>query len=182
MRSPTANAPRKASKRVQVHILRRDYWLCRWCGCPVIFAPAMKYLAKLIGQSDVAVPPAYHHDHWTRKDAPLLDWMGAVFDHVDAYSHEGATDPSNLVTACNKCNALKSAMLPEDFRKLRPLRPVKGKYGEPKDWDGLSSLFIMQVERTPQGATASEREWLRALRSPIENRLDEPPAVPVEAL
>ena len=47
-------------------------------------------------------------------------------------------------------------MLPEDFRKLRPLRPVKGKYGEPEDWDGLSSLFIMQASKTPQIATRTE--------------------------
>jgi hypothetical protein len=56
-------------------------------------------------------------------------------------------------------------MLPEDFRKLRPLRPVKGKYGEPEDWDGLSSLLITQVQQTPQIATRTELEWIQALNS-----------------
>ena len=125
----------------------------------------MKYLKKLIRQSGVTESLACHDDHWTRRNAPLLDWMGAVIDHSEAHSRGGAADPSNLVTACNKCNAQKSAMPPEDFQKLRPLRPVKGKYGEPENWDGLSSLFIMLIEHTPQTASETELEWLRAFKA-----------------
>ena len=129
------------------------------------FTPAMKYLEKLIRQREDTGPLAYRRDHWTRKDAPLLEWLGAVIDHSEAHSRGGAADPSNLVTACNKCYLLKSAMLPEDFRKLRPLRPVKGKYGEPEDWDGLSSLFIMRASRLRKSQLGQNSKWIQALNS-----------------
>jgi len=31
---------------IQVQVFRLDGWICRWCGRPVIFAPAMKYLQE----------------------------------------------------------------------------------------------------------------------------------------
>jgi hypothetical protein len=40
---------------------------------------------------------------------------------------------------------------------------VKGKYGEPQTWDGLSQLFIVLAEQTAEVSSASEREWLKAL-------------------
>jgi hypothetical protein len=45
------------------------------------------------------------------------------------------------------------------------VRQIRGKYGEPKDWDGLSALFVVFVEQ--QGASEispTEREWLEALK------------------
>jgi hypothetical protein len=50
------------------------------------------------------------------------------------------------------------------FSKRSPLHQVKGKYGEPKQWDGLSMLFVVLVEQVPQTASPSELEWLRALK------------------
>ena len=41
---------------------------------------------------------------------------------------------------------------------------VKGKYGEPEHWDGLSTLFLILIERNRRMASPSERDWLRALR------------------
>ena len=100
-----------------------------------------------------------------RRDAPLLDHMGAVIDHVEAHSGGGASVISNLATACNKCNARKSDSSAEAFSKQRPRIPVKGKYGDPLDWDGLSNLFMVLIARTPGIATSTERAWLRALKA-----------------
>lgn len=44
-------------------------------------------------------------------------------------------------------------------------KPVKGKYGEPQHWDGLSGVFLMLAQRDPVGLTASEKGWLKALNS-----------------
>jgi 5-methylcytosine-specific restriction endonuclease McrA len=151
-------------KGLQVAVYRRDRWLCHWCGRPVIFAPAMRYLEHFVRSTGVTEPLAYHHAHWTRRDAPLLDYMGAVIDHVEAHSGGGKSDKSNLVTACCKCNALKSDAKFEVFQAKLQHHTVKGKYGEPRDWDGLSTLFVILAEREPRKATASERDWLKCLK------------------
>ena len=65
-------------KRLQVAVFRRDGWLCCWCKRPVIFAPVMRFLEREIRVAGKADPLAYHHAHWTRHGAPLLDLLGAV--------------------------------------------------------------------------------------------------------
>jgi 5-methylcytosine-specific restriction endonuclease McrA len=150
-------------KELQIAIFRRDGWLCCWCKRPVIFAPVMKYLERELDQSGVHPRVAYHHAHWTRDGAPLLDELGAVIDHIEAQSKGGSDDKENLATACNKCNALKSASAHEKFSSKLKIKPVKGKYGEPKNWDGLSNIFVMLANRNLTILTESERKWLRAL-------------------
>jgi hypothetical protein len=90
--------------------------------------------------------------------------MGAVIDHVEPHSRGGLDVADNFATACNKCNASKSNTLHGEFRKRSPLRQVKGKYGEPENWDGLSTLFVILVQRAGKAASPYERDWLRALR------------------
>jgi hypothetical protein len=74
------------SKSLQVAVYRRDGWLCCWCKRPVIFAPAMKYLQREVRKTDADTPFAYHHANWSRQGAPLLDLLGAVIDHIEAFS------------------------------------------------------------------------------------------------
>lgn len=148
---------------LQVRVFRRDRWLCRWCHRPVVFAPALKLLELLARDRGHQGPLAYHDLRWRRDRAPLLDHLGAVVDHVEAFARGGADDESNFVTSCNKCNARKSSDGVEEFRRAAPARPVKGKYGEPTDWDGLSTLFVL-LGTDRKGLTASERGWLLALR------------------
>ena len=51
----------------------------------------------------------------------------------------------------------------------QPLRSVKGGYDEPKNLDGLSSLFVVLARQKPTNLSASERVWLRALESHARN-------------
>ena len=46
--------------------------------------------------------------------------------------------------------------------------PVKGKYGEPTDWDGLSSLFVVLAARLPEALTQNDRAWLKSLAATHE--------------
>jgi HNH endonuclease len=130
--------------------------MCRWCGCPVIFGPAKRQLEKLVCQSGAnTTPPACYHAHWTRKDAPLLDHLEASVDHVEAY-RGGEHALANFVTPCIKCNTRKNDANAAAFSKHVPLHQVKGKYGEPQDWDGFSSVFTALVERNPETASTSD--------------------------
>lgn len=152
------------TKSLQLSIFRRDNWLCRWCAKPVIFAPAMKLLEIELRTSGFDMPLAYYHTHWTRATAPLLDELGVVLDHVTAFSVGGKSEEENLVTACAKCNGRKSAAPLENWNQRVIRKPIKGKYGEPQAWDGLSGAFIVLAERYPHKLTAGERAWLKAMK------------------
>jgi hypothetical protein len=90
--------------------------------------------------------------------------LGAVIDHVEAHSRGGADVIANFATACNKCNANKNNTSQDDFKRKSARRMIKGKYGEPQNWDGLSTLFVILVERAPETASLSERHWLKHLK------------------
>src|SRR5262245_60662202 len=102
-------------KDLQVRVFRRDRWLCRYCGRPVIFAPAMKYLERYARARGYVGPLAWFSFTWRWDASPMLDGLAAVIDHVKAFSKEGAHDERNFATACNKCNVRKSAEAVDDF-------------------------------------------------------------------
>ena len=148
---------------VAAAVYKRDHWLSHWCKRPVILPQAMKLLEKEIRQSGYTEPMALFHNNWTRDAAPLLDELGATVDHVIAHKRDGAHTRENFVTACAKCNVRKNdgelaAWVQRDKRK-----PVKGKYGEPIAWDGLSGLFVVLALRVPANLTMNDRAWLKAL-------------------
>jgi hypothetical protein len=123
----------------------------------------MKLLEREIRGAGNGNQLAYYHAHWTRAGAPLLDLLGAVIDHIEAVSVGGANAIENLATACNKCNGRKSAAPLDKWGARQIEMAVKGKYGEPRNWDGLSSLFVMLAQRDAAVLTAGEKGWLRAL-------------------
>ena len=151
-------------KAIQLRIFRRDHWLCQWCAKPVIFAPVMRCIELELRKAGCSVPLAYHHLHWTRTTAPLLDELGAVLDHVEAHSRGGLSTEDNLKTSCAKCNGRKSSRSQEDWDKRKKRNAIKAKYGEPELWDGLSNLFVLLAERNLTSLSAGEREWLRVLK------------------
>jgi len=152
------------SKADQLQMFRRDLWLCYWCRKPVIFGPVMKVIEIELRKSGHAAPLAYYHVHWTRATAPLLDELGVVLDHKEAFSSGGASDDENLVTSCAKCNGRKSSSQLTKWGERKQRSPIKGKYGEPTNWDGLSTLFILLAERNLESLTKAEMEWLKALK------------------
>src|SRR5258708_6628600 len=117
--------------RQQVEVFFRDRWLCHWCGRPVLFPPALNILQALVGAQGHPVAVAYFHPRWTRRDAPLLDHLGVVLDHVEAFAKGGITETFNLVVACCKCNGRKSAAAAGAHATKYPKHRIKGRYGEP---------------------------------------------------
>jgi 5-methylcytosine-specific restriction endonuclease McrA len=151
-------------KALQLSIFVRDGWLCCWCRKPVIFAPAMRLLeieTEAIGNG----PVAYYHAHWTRNGSPLLDELGAVIDHIEAFSAGGPDDEDNLCTSCCKCNGRKSSAALSSWTEREQRRAIKGKYGEPQHWDGFSSIFILLASRNPQALSATEQSWLKVMQA-----------------
>ena len=52
--------------------------------------------------------------------ATALDLDTATLDHVYPLAHGGAHHPGNVVLACNRCNRLKSDLLPYEFFAAHP--------------------------------------------------------------
>jgi 5-methylcytosine-specific restriction endonuclease McrA len=152
------------TKALQVAIYDRDGWLCRWCGKPVIFPPVMKYIEIEMRKAGYCGDLAYYHPNWTRAAAPLLDELGAVLDHVEAFAAGGPCAEENLVTSCDKCNARKSSAPLEKWNQRAIRKPIKGKYGEPQHWDGLSGLFTILADRNSEALTTTDRARLKALK------------------
>ncbi len=156
------------SKELQVAFFRRDGWLCCWCKRPVIFGPVMKYLEREVKSAGHDEPLAYYHAHWTPDGSPLMDELGAVVDHVEAFASGGSCEEQNLVTACCKCNGRKNSAPLDAWNQREKRSPIKGKYGEPQHWDGLSTVFIALAESYPTHLTPGEKGWLRALTNKTE--------------
>lgn len=150
---------------IQLRVLFRDGWLCRWCHRPTVFPLALKYLAKFVSGRGYPYPIAYYDFRNRRDAAPMLDHLAAVIDHVNAYSQGGVHAESNFATACNKCNLRKNNRKMEDYQKEKSGKPVKGKYGEPLYWDGFVSLFLILVRENKAALSASERKWYNAIET-----------------
>jgi len=100
----------------------------------------------------------------------MLDHLAAVIDHVEAYSTGGEHGEANFATACNKCNSRKNARVAEEFEKEKPGPSVKGKYGEPKHWDGFVAVFLVLSATDVGPLTASEKAWRLALEKFLSER------------
>lgn len=130
----------------------------------------MKHLQFEVQSIGVASQIAYYHSNWTRRSAPLLDEVGAVLDHVDPFSAGGACSEDNLVTSCAKCNGRKGAASLESWDKREKRIPIKGKYGEPEHWDGLSAIFMVLAERKLSELAPDDRSWLKALQNQSDSQ------------
>jgi hypothetical protein len=53
----------------------------------------------------------------------------------------------------------------DEWSRRPQQKPVKGKYGEPQHWDGLSSVFVSLAQKDGAQLTPSEKGWLKALKS-----------------
>jgi HNH endonuclease len=144
------------SEAEKVEVFVRDGWICCWCKKPVIFPPAMKMLVLEV-EATGRRGRAYYHPRWTRADAPLVDELGAVVDHIKAHSSGGLDERKNLATACNRCNIRKSAGDAAVWEQRPKPKPVKGKYGEPQDWDGLSGVFMVLAAKFPSKLSATDK-------------------------
>ena len=122
----------------------------------------MKYLQQELNVAGFA-DLAYWRFAFHRHGAPLLDELAAVIDHVEVFSSGGLDVAENLATACNRCNMARNSSELKKWLDKRPIKRIKGKYGEPEAWDGLSNLFLHLAKRYADKLTASEREWGRAL-------------------
>ena len=147
----------------QVEVFFRDGWLCAHCRRPTVFPLALKLLAERVALTFPMLELAYWHPQWRRDSSPLLDELAASVDHVHAFAKGGTHEITNFATICARCNARKGTRTPEEHRAVDMPWKVKGKYGEPRAWDGLASTFVLLARESTRPLTAAERGWLKAI-------------------
>ncbi len=153
--------------KLRLRVFQRDKWICSYCGRPVVFHPSLRLLQEFVNEHGFD-GSGYYHRNWINDDAPLLDYLGAVIDHIRPIARGGRDTEDNLKTSCNKCNALKND---REESSLQPRRQVKSKYGAPMKWDGLSRVFVILADRTPDELTAQEKRWRHAMRESSFDRV-----------
>ncbi len=129
--SHAGRGPRNPPNSLIAAMLKRDSYHCRYCALPVIPKVLFAAFAAIVGPSAFA----FGRPNLERHGAALISW--AQFDHVVPYSQGGATDMSNLVTACWACNYGKSSY------ELHQIGITDPRLREPlsAQWDGLASLL-----------------------------------------
>lgn len=132
--APVAGAPsgpREANRAVQVVVLERDRYQCRYCGIPVVPRAMFVAFGAVVGPTHFPT----ERENARRHGARLV--FGAQVDHVTPYSLGGQSTPDNLVTSCWSCN----------FGKAR-FHVAQLAISDPRDWppsteprDGFVSLL-----------------------------------------
>lgn len=144
-RDPVRTIP----KDVQIRLLERDGYRCRYCCIPVVHPDIRKIAHRLYPK---AVPWDSNRPQDCHQGFQSL-WL--QFDHVVPHSHGGASDEANSVVSCALCNFGK------DKYTLLELGLIDPRDRDPilDDWGGLEELRSAAQAMTWAKATpAANRE------------------------
>jgi 5-methylcytosine-specific restriction endonuclease McrA len=153
---------------LQLAVYLRDRWLCHLCKKPLIFPLTLRLLADQVRQEIPPLKVAYYSHHWGRESAPLLDELGACIDHVQAFAKGGQHAMANFAAVCARCNGRKSARTRSEYLEVAKPWKVKGKHGEPRSWDGLTSVYVLLARQSARELIPTERTWLRLLEEELK--------------
>lgn len=134
-----------ANTNTKAHVLVRDGFVCKICGCRLVLAQAVKLL-------DIHVPGQQLYDPHGKLEPLRSRW--ATIDHKTPEARGGMDTFDNLEACCVSCNSRKGCGGPCERK------PVF----QSGVWDGLSSLFVALAELYPQALSADDRKWLEALK------------------
>jgi 5-methylcytosine-specific restriction endonuclease McrA len=134
---------------VTAAVFARDHFTCCYCGRRTIPNPMLRLIS-------VAFPMDFpFHPNWRKDICSRAYWdISTSIDHVHAVSVGGDwQDPSNLATACARCQYQKSNLTLETLG-WTVRHPVQ-------DWDGLARFHeTLWVELGRPDPTV-HRPWLR---------------------
>jgi 5-methylcytosine-specific restriction endonuclease McrA len=156
---PSRTVRRPITPAVQVVVLRRDRFSCRYCGTRTVPSPLLR-AAALVWPEFIPYNPNWRSD----STHPLFVARAATFDHVNPHAHGGIdVSAANLVTACWSCNLQKSE---STLKRLGwSLREIDAA----SNWVGLTRAYPALWERGMVGASSADvkyhTRWLRLLCS-----------------
>lgn len=120
---------RNASKKLEVEILKRDHYHCRYCGCRLIDRKVLQAFVDTLASPLLTRGSTNLEKH----GVILASWP--YIDHVVPHSLGGRTDAGNLVSSCYSCNFGKDGYSCEQVGISNPRSRDPLNDG----WDGLQS-------------------------------------------
>ncbi|RKQ90875.1 HD domain-containing protein [Solirubrobacter pauli] len=133
----------------------RDGFTCGWCGRQTIPTQVLRLLSH-------AFPEQFpYHNAWKMDIAPRAYWdISTSLDHVRAVSMGGDYQaPTNLVTACARCQYQKSNL---------PVEALGWTLRSDGDrWSGLVDQYAALWEQLGKPDTAEHSKWVRAFAAAL---------------
>jgi hypothetical protein len=137
--------------RLRANILRRDRYICRYCGRKTTLEATFIYLN---GRFPRLVPI---YPNWrTGFVHPLLPVLSTSPDHIQPLAREGDNSEDDLATTCSQCNYTKSTSTLEELGWT--LRSIPG-----SDWDGATGALLRAMEASPV-AHPQIAQWIPVLQ------------------
>ena len=135
---PFSNAGRRCSLVQCMTVFVRDGFVDRYSGRRLVFPGTLRLLAQLL-------PGDFpFHSNWRTDACHFAFWeLFPTIDHVVPVSRGGADTERNWVPTSMLRNAAKANFTLEELGW--GLCPP----GDPGDWDGLTSWFLVQAEEDP---------------------------------
>jgi hypothetical protein len=126
---------RRYTEVQSLQVFRRDGFVDRYSGQPLVFPGALRLLSRLLPQE---FP---FHPRWKMAETHPAYWeLFPTIDHVLPVSRGGVDSDVNWVTTSMVRNAAKANWTLEELGwSLHPA-------GSPADWDGLMGSFLKFVD------------------------------------
>lgn len=120
---------------LQLKVFHRDHYTCRYCGKPTIFIGILRLMS-------LEFPDDFpYHKNWKWKNTHPAYWeLTTSCDHKIPVARGGDNNIENLVTACYKCNSMKTIWTLDELGwELKEI--------DNSEWDGLINNFIRLMEQ-----------------------------------
>lgn len=138
---PFIPLPKTKRRYTEVRSLRlflRDGFIDRYSGSPLVLPATLRLLSKLLPDEFPA------HPNWKMSESHIAFWeVFPTVDHVVPVARGGLDTEENWVTTSMLRNGAKSHWTLEELGwQLYPA-------GNVRDWDGLTSWFLLYIEHHP---------------------------------
>lgn len=121
---------RMPNKTGETELLKRDGFICVFCGIPVIRKELRVYLNKLY-------PNALKWGKTNSEQHSAFQAMWVQYDHIIPHARGGATSLENMAITCAPCNYGRMNFLLEEIGLIMPnLNKTIS-----TEWDGLERLL-----------------------------------------
>jgi 5-methylcytosine-specific restriction endonuclease McrA len=152
--TPTTRPP--WSLRRWTAVFARDSYTCRYCERLTIAPPILRVVSHVF-------PEVFRFNpNWKTSETDAAYFvLSTSSDHVLPVTRGGTDDPDNLVTACWKCNGMKSNFLLSELRHWK-LMPVAA----PNSWRGLTEYLDDMILHAGLGNEPYLRRWSEAIKNP----------------